>query len=147
MAGTWTSERFPQFESAIRQLAEQHRQLKDEPLHLALAYDPGREQQDIFLIEVIGGNGDQLSIGHELFETVFTSSAGFPMRTDQRLHLLLTTPAEWESALRENWPSASEIRRAIAWGDYQILHADEVGKRLLSSLISDNARQKEVARG
>ena len=34
MAGTWTSERFPQFEPAIRKLTQQHLELKVEPLHL-----------------------------------------------------------------------------------------------------------------
>ena len=55
MAGSWSSERFPQFEQPIRTLTEQHRELKDEPLHLAIAYGPLRDQQDIFLFEVIGG--------------------------------------------------------------------------------------------
>lgn len=77
MAGAWTSERFPRFESALRQLTEQHRQLKDEPLHLAVSYGPERDQQDIFLFEIIGGDRP-LSLDHELFETVFTSHSGFP---------------------------------------------------------------------
>ena len=47
MAGTWTSERFPQFEPAIRRLTQQHRELEDEPLHLALAYLPRRHGQEI----------------------------------------------------------------------------------------------------
>jgi len=147
MAGTWTSERFPQFESAIRQLAEQHRQLKDEPLHLAVSYGPEREQQDIFLFEVIGGNGGRLCEDHELFETVFTSHSGFPMSADQNLHLVLATPDEWETALREGWPSAEEIRKAIEVGDYQVLHADEVGQRLLNALQSGIRHQEEAARG
>ena len=36
MPGEWISEKFPQFEPAIRQLTEQHRELEDELLHLAL---------------------------------------------------------------------------------------------------------------
>jgi len=147
MAGTWTSERFPQFESAIRQLAEQHRQLKDEPLHLALSYGPEREPQDIFLLEVIGGNGDRLSEDRQLFETVFTSSAGFPMSAGQRLHLLLATPAELETAMSESWRSADEIRQAIANGDYKVLHADMDGERLLTSLQSESRLKEEAARG
>ncbi len=147
MASTWISERLPQFESAIRQLTEQHRQLKDEPLHLALSYAPQREQEDIFLLEIIGANGDRLAEERELFETVFTSRSGFPMKESQRLHLLLATPAEWETALREGWPSVEEIRGAIAEGDYKILYADEVGQRLLNSLPSPTRSQEETARG
>lgn len=147
MAGTWISDRFPQFEAAIRQLTEQHRQLKDEPLHLAVSYGPQREQQDIFLFEVIDGDDRRLCTDHELFETVFTSHSGFPMRADQNLHLVLTTPAELETALHEGWPSAEEIRKAIASGDYRVLHADEVGQRLLNSLHSQSRPQQEAARG
>jgi hypothetical protein len=147
MAGTWTSERFPQFEAAIRQLTEQHRQLKDEPLHLAVSYDPQREQQDIFLFEVIDGDDRRFCMDHELFETVFTSHSGFPMRTDQNLHLVLATPAELETALHEGWPSAEEIRKAIASGDYKILYEDEIGKRLVNSLQSESRPQEEADRG
>lgn len=146
MAGTWTSERFPQFESAIRQLTEQHRQLKDEPLHLAVSYGPEREPQDIFLLEVIGGD-HPLSLDHELFETVFTSTSGFPMRADQNLHLVLTTLGELETALREGWPSAEEIRKAIASGDYKVLHDDEVGQRIMNWLRSGSRSEEEATRG
>lgn len=147
MANTWTSERFPQFESAIRQLAEQHRQLKDESLHLALSYGPDREQQDIFLFEVIGGNGERFSDDRQLFETVFTSSPGFPMSAGQELHLVLTTPAEFETALREGWPSANEIRSAVEEGNSRVLHTDEIGQRILDSLQSETRREEGVARG
>lgn len=143
----WISDRFPQFESAIRQLADQHRQLKDEPLHLAISYGPERDRQDIFLFEAIGGNVSRLCEDHELFETVFTSHSGFPMRTDQNLHLVLATPSELETALREGWPSAEEIGKAIEAGDFQVLHADEVGQRLLNSLRSGTRHPEEAARG
>jgi hypothetical protein len=61
MAGSWTSERFPQFETAIRHLTDQHRELKDEPLHLAISYGPIRDQQDIFLFEVIGSTRESIN--------------------------------------------------------------------------------------
>lgn len=146
MTGTWASERFPHFEAAIRQLTEEHSQLKDEPLRLAVRYGPQREQQDIFLFEVIAG-GRRLCEDHELFETVFTSHSGFPVRADQNLHLVLATPAEWETALSEGRPSVEEIQKAIEVGDYQILHADEIGQRLLNSLRSESQPQEEAVRG
>jgi hypothetical protein len=50
MAGPWTAESFPQFEAAIRRLTEQHRELVDEPLHLAVSYLPAiRDQQHVYL--------------------------------------------------------------------------------------------------
>jgi hypothetical protein len=56
--GKWTADRFPCFEPAIRRLAEQHRELRDEPLHLAVSYGPKRDPQDIFLFEVVAGAGE-----------------------------------------------------------------------------------------
>src|SRR5438132_10790984 len=103
MAGKWTSERFPHFESAIRRLTEQHRELEDEPLHLALAYLPrrnGREvAQGIFLLEVIGGAANRLGQSGDLFEATFDAAPGLPTGFDQTLHLILTTPRELEEAL------------------------------------------------
>ena len=69
MAGSWTADRFPQFEAAIRRLTEQHRELVDEPLHLAVSYLPAmRDQQHIFLLEVIGGPGESINPERDLFE-------------------------------------------------------------------------------
>jgi hypothetical protein len=40
LPGHWAADRFPQFEAPIRRLAEQHRELVDDPLHLAVSYQP-----------------------------------------------------------------------------------------------------------
>ena len=75
MAKKWASERFAQFETAIRRLTEQHRELEDEPLHLALAYLPHRNGREvargIFLLEVIGGAADRFGQSGDLFEGTF----------------------------------------------------------------------------
>src|SRR5438132_7835308 len=98
MAGKWTSERFPHFESAIRRLTDQHRELEDEPLHLALAYLPRRNGQEvvqgIFLFEVIGGWADQYDQSEDLFEAGFDAVPGLPTGFDETLHLILTNPHE-----------------------------------------------------
>ena len=81
MAENWTSGRFPQFEAQIRELTSQHRELEDEPLHLAISYAPKRDPQDIFLFEVVGGNGSGIvSTEHELFEITFASAPVFRWR-------------------------------------------------------------------
>ena len=107
MAGTWTTERFPQFAEAIGKLAQQHRELEDEPLHLAVSYGPPREQEDIFLFEVIGGT--DINPEGNLFETTFLPASGFPMEPGQRLHLILTNPEELHEAVDKGWPLAKEI--------------------------------------
>ena len=147
MAGPWTAERFPQFEAAIRRLTEQHRELVDEPLHLAVSYFPAtREQQHIFLFEVIGGLGESISPERDLFEVVFESTPGFPMGPNEQLHLILTNPLELEIALREGWSLATEVVGAIRVGDYKVLYKDEVGDRVLDKLKAE-ARRHEAARG
>lgn len=147
MAGSWTSERFPQFETAIRRLTDQHRELEDEPLHLAISYGPIRDQQDIFLFEVIGSTRESISPERDLFESTFRSSPGFPMGPNQQLHLILTNPRELETALREGWPLAAEMANAIRSGDYQVLYEDEVGQRVLALLQAESRRREESVRG
>jgi hypothetical protein len=145
MAGTWTRERFPQFEGQIRRLAEQHRELEDEPLHLALAYQPNppRDQQDIYLFEVIGGWGEN-NPDKDLFETTFEPNGLLQTGFNQRLHMILTTPVEFKAAMVENWKTAEEIVNAVRCDDYQVLHADAVGGKILE-LIQKEAQSREVA--
>ena len=53
----WLSQRFPHLGRQLLDLAKQHLKLRDEPLHLAVAYDPGRDSQDIFLFELLENFG------------------------------------------------------------------------------------------
>jgi hypothetical protein len=148
MAGTWTTEKFPRFEQAMRKLTEQHRDLKDEPLLLAISYGPARDPRDIFLLEVIGNDTEPtINPDRELFEVIFTPTPGFPMDLDQRLHLILTNPQELKAALQDHWPAADEIIAAIRSGDYRVLHADKTGKRLLKNLQIGLQRKNGAARG
>src|SRR5205809_168416 len=142
MTRSWTSKRFPQFEEAIRALTEQHRELEDEPLHLAISYGPPRDQQDIFLFEVLGGD-DSVSPERDLFETTFESVPGIPTGFSDRLHLVLTNPLELKKALKEGWPLAKEVVSAIQAKEYKVLHSDPVGERVLGQIRATARRQKE----
>jgi hypothetical protein len=150
MAGKWTSEQFPQFEAAIRQLTEQHRQLEDEPLHLALAYLPRRDglevEQGIFLFEVIGGAADFFG-QDDLFETTFAATPDLPSGLEHTLHLILTTPRELEEALENDWPLAAEIADAVRRGDYKVLHEDSQGRSLLRKIRAATKPSRRPARG
>jgi hypothetical protein len=150
MAGTWTSERFPQFESAIRRLANEHRELEDEPLHLALAYLPLRNGQEvneeIFLLEVIGGSTDNFG-QDDLFETTFQAAPGLTTGLEQTLHLLLATPRELATALESGWPLAAEIVDAVRRDDYQVLHSDSEGNKLVRKLRAAARQSRGPALG
>ena len=78
MAASWTADRFPQFERAMRRLIEQHRELEDEPLRLAIAYLPAnRDPRHIFLLEVIHAFGESLNPERDLFEVTFVRVSHF----------------------------------------------------------------------
>jgi hypothetical protein len=146
--GSWTSEKFPQFESAILRLTKQHRELEDEPLHLAISYGPSRDQQDIFLFEVIGrAAGEMVSPEQELFEATFASTPGFPMESKQRLHLVLTNPQELETALREEWPAVGEIVNAFRSRNYKVLYKDKVGQGLVKLIQARIHPRRGIVRG
>src|SRR5947209_48799 len=151
MAGEWTSERFPHFEPAIRRLTEQHGELEDEPLHLALAYLPrrnGREvHQGIFLFEVVGGVPDRFSQSKDLFEVTFDAVPGLPTGFDQTLHLILTTARELVEGLTEGWPLAIEVTDAVRREDYKVLYSDTVGRKVLRQIRAAARSHKRAARG
>ncbi len=146
MAGSWTSERFPLFEQSIRALTEQHRELEDEPLHLAISYGPFRDQEDVFLFEVIGG-GKSINPDRDLFETAFESVPGLQTGFDQRLHLVLTNPSELKQALREGWPLAREIVEAVRANNYKVLFHDSVGASVLRLIRAAASRPEGAAHG
>ena len=116
---------FPGLMQEISQLVEEHRQMVDEPLVLAIYYKPDREPDDIFLFEVIEnfGNG-AVDSQREMFEVTYNSTSGFPLESGQHLHLLLTNPKEFAIALRENWNAIAELRRSIAANDFRVLYHD-----------------------
>jgi hypothetical protein len=131
----WLSQRFPHLRRQLLELAKQHLKLRDEPLHLALAYDPGRDSQDIFLFELLDNfGGNEINPDAELFEATFGSSNGFSLEPGQKLHLILTNPAEFRTALDRRWPTAEEVRDAVQRGDFEILHSDEIGREALELL-------------
>jgi len=131
----WTTERFPTFECQVRELADQHKELVDEPMHLAIAYDPGRDMRDIFLFELLGNFGrGEVSPDGELFEVTFRPSDDFPLERDQRIHLVLSSPQEFRVALAQHWTSAEELRAAVGCGDYIVVFEDETGHEFLSLL-------------
>src|SRR5947207_1117771 len=131
----WTTQRFPGLEAQIRDLVRQHLEISDEPLHLAMTYEPGRDSSDIFLFELAGNfGGNDISPSTQLFEVGFGSSLGLSLEPGQSLLLVLTNPEEFRVALEQHWPTAEEIRDAVRRGDFEVLHSDETGQQALSLL-------------
>lgn len=115
----------PPFLAQIEQLVKEHLQLRDEPLLLAVYFEPERNPGDIFLFEVIEGFGaGRIDEDGKLFEVAYGSTPSFPLPPGRRLHLVLTSPEELEAASRDKWPSFEEIRRAVRDGRAATLFAD-----------------------
>lgn len=144
MAGAWAIESFPQFEEALRRLTNEHLELKDEPLHLALAYSSPRDSQDIFLLEVIGFRVESDESEGNFFEVSYANTADFSMEPEQKLHLILTDPKELKTALRDAWPTMVEIVGAISRDDFKVLFEDEVGQQLLTEIQTGFLKQEPV---
>jgi hypothetical protein len=137
----YITSRFPEFDSSLRALVQEHGNIDGEPLHLAVAYDAGRDSDHVFLFELIGNFGSNLvDPDRRLFETTFAGARVFPegeRRPD--LHVVLTSPSELTVALQESWPAAVALQRAIAAGNYDILYQDAVGKEAWTQLTAYQA--------
>lgn len=137
---TFTESRYPQYADQIRRLAEEHRSFQDEPLHLALTFDPGKDDGDIYLLEIISNFGeDEPDPKKELFEIAFSSSESLQLGANHKLHLLLTNPNEFRLACRENWDWIRALRRAIERDAYETLYADDTGKQLMEAVEATEA--------
>ncbi len=112
-------------EEPIQRLVEDHRQLQDEPLILAMYYDAGDDPKDIYLLEVLdnfGANG--INPDRELFELTYWAPNRLEPDSGRSWHLILTNPKEFDTALRENWKHAAAIRRAVESGRYEVIYMD-----------------------
>lgn len=133
--------KFPEIDGPLRELVQEHGNIDGEPLHLAVAYDAGHDHDHVFLFELISNFGSNLvDPDCRLFETTFAGTRVFPegeRRPD--LHVVFTSPSEFAVALRDRWPAAVALQRAIAAGDYDILHQDDVGRKAWAQLTAHQA--------
>jgi hypothetical protein len=126
----------PQVVRQVEHLVDQHRQLADEPLLLAIYFEPERDEGDIFLFEVVDGFGaGQVDEDGKLFEVSYGSTPSFPLPSGQRLRLVLTSPGELQVASRNHWPSLEEIRSAVRDGRAMTLFS-EPGRPELEALVN-----------
>lgn len=126
---------FPAHRQKMENLVEQHKEIRDEPLLLAVYYEPERDAGDLFLLEVIDQFGaNKVDPDRELFEVTYGSTAGLPLEPGQELHLILTNPAEAVVAFEEGWPLAREIRGAIEQKKAVALHQTREGERIWETI-------------
>ncbi len=123
---------YPDLLDQVRQLVCQHRELKHEPLRLAVYFaPPGRAKRDIFLFEVIDGFGsDAVDPESKLFEFAYGSTPGLPLPPGTSLRMILTNPTELDEAVRHGWKGLEALRSARKAGKTTVIYADAKGKRL-----------------
>lgn len=103
-----TDDRIAQLhDRAVRDLIEAHKARQDEPLVLAVRYQPGEDTLDIGLLEVLQGfpGGDD----DVLLPTDFEASA--QLRIFGKLHLVLGSPAQVRAAIARNDAEIQPPRR------------------------------------
>jgi hypothetical protein len=121
--------KYPQYLAAVKRLVEQHRKIKDEPLHLAVYFAPKRNPRDVFLFEVIGGfGGEHIDPEKKIFEISFGSTAGFELPPSRHLRLVLTNPVEFAKAVQGKWKGVMELKEAKHRGTAQIVFRDAMGR-------------------
>ncbi len=112
----------------LRELVKAHRRIEDEPLLLAIAYDPARQNEEghLYVFEVLENfGGNEVDSDEDLFEVTYGSTELLPLDQGQELHLILTNPAELRHAVKDGWPLAKELISSIERGDYEVLFASE----------------------
>jgi hypothetical protein len=129
----------------IEDLIDSHRKLTQEPLLLAMYYNPNRNHNDIFIFEVLDRFGDNLvDPDGDFFEVEFGKSTSVDIRLPEgsTLHLVLTNPVELMVALNKRWPKANELVAAISRDEFEILFEDaQRGSELRNRLLPPEAAE------
>jgi len=115
---------YPAFQAAARQLVLSHLRLPDETLLFAAYYAPvERDHNDVFVFEIVQDFGGNVIDEERCFlEVTYGSSDALPLDPDQRLHLVVTSPSEFDTAVREGWRHVRELQEAVRRGKFQKLY-------------------------
>jgi hypothetical protein len=127
-----TTATYPEFLDEVRQLVQQHRALKEEPLRLAVYFAPPRRGKgDVFLFEVSDGfGGDEVDAEGKLFEFGYRSTPALPLPAGVTLRMVLTNPAEFRTAVRDGWKAIQELRAARDANRATLVYSDAIGRKL-----------------
>jgi hypothetical protein len=123
---------YPDFIDEVRHFVQQHRALKHQRLRLAVYYSPPRRAKgDIFIFEVADGFGaDEVAADRKLFRFGYGSTPALPLPPGVTLQMMLTSPTELATAIRDEWKGIDLLRAARNAGRAKVIYADATGKRL-----------------
>ena len=123
---------YPGYLREVENLVEQHLELEEEPLRLAIYYAPNRDKDDVFLFEVIDNfDGSSIETDGDLLEVLYGSTPGFELSNrEARLHIILTSPDELRKAGANRTNRFQELKQAIAQHHAEIIYSDQQGDSL-----------------
>ena len=117
-------------DDALVQLISEHRQFKNQPLHLAVAYRSSEVALDLFLLEVADNfAGNEVSDKRLFMKVWVAQSPEFTVRDATDFYLLLTNPNEFERGLKQNWPQVRQLRDSVKGGRATAYFKDSIGER------------------
>ena len=128
---------FDHYGDYIDKLVAKHQKMQEEPLLLAIHYQPDGEAKGPCLLEVADQFGsNRVNEFREIMQVRYLPSVELPLREGEVLSLILTNPPEFEEALKENWPGMREFRQAVDKGKWRIAYMsqDEQAERLVKLL-------------
>lgn len=116
--------KYPNYLDQVRDLVEQHRELAEEPLLLAIYYAPDREPEDVFLIEVLDNfRGSALEASGDILEVLYGQTELFVLeQKSAMLHILLSNPDEFRNAVAHATSRIKELIEAFGNGTAQIIY-------------------------
>jgi len=115
--------KYPNYLNQVRDLVEQHRELVEEPLLLAIYYAPDRDPEDVFLFEILDNfRGGALDTSGDILEVLYGSTEHFEMDPrNAMLHILLLNPKEFIDAVSQDTRKIAELRAAFGNGKAQLV--------------------------
>ena len=117
-----------------------HKELDDTPLSLALYFESHRFPHEECVFEVLHRFGmDEVGSERMIFQVQFGPTRNFPLPEGDRLHLFLTNPTEMAYAIENGWPEVYDLCRAIQSERYAKIYQrqnDPGADTILSALMS-----------
>jgi hypothetical protein len=118
----------------IHALVQEHRKLKDEPLHLAVQLADPKHPTEIVLREVIGGfGGGHVDPDKQFLVVAVSPSTQIDLPPGGELRLVLTSPEELKEASTKNWPALQRLQKKTV---VAVHHADKTGQALRALLFA-----------
>lgn len=122
-------------ENLLTSLIEEHKEIENQPLHLAIAYRLGDSASELYLLEVSENFGGNRVSDEKLFLKAWVAQPpDFRFHEATEFYLVLTNLAEFSTAISETWSQISELKWSIEKGLAKKLFSDEQGEKLWAQL-------------